>query len=122
MRGPYRPLGTSVSARVRMPPLSLLVDIMLGTVTSGSSVAFWFAWVLANANSIVSDAAENMTSAIRLLVLFLYVRVTVCVCHFCRNGCSEVVKKFAQFVGTLAGVKNMLHSNVKNRQEGENRE
>ena len=39
---PYRTLGRTVSARVRMPPLSLLLETMPGTVTSGSARGLLF--------------------------------------------------------------------------------
>ena len=44
-RRPYRPLGRTVSARVCMPPLSLLLETVLGTVTSGSARALLFGCV-----------------------------------------------------------------------------
>src|SRR4030095_101590 len=71
MCDPYRTLGTSVSARVRIPPFSLLVEIMPGNDTSGSGWGLLFGCVLGDANSIVSDADESRTNAIKL-VMFIF--------------------------------------------------
>jgi hypothetical protein len=51
-----------------MPPLSLLVETMLGTVTSGSVGGLPLGGVLGNANSMLTDAAESRTNAIKLLI------------------------------------------------------
>ena len=51
-----------------MPALSLLLEIIPGIDTSGSVCGLPLDCVLGDPNSIVSDAVESRTNAIRLLI------------------------------------------------------
>ena len=51
-----------------MPALSLLLETIPGIDTSGSVGGLPLGCVLGDPNSIVSDAAESRTNAIRLLI------------------------------------------------------
>ena len=74
-----------------MPPLSRLVESMLGTVTGGAVRALLFGCVFDNANASVSNAPESMTNAIRLLT---FIGVYHCFHLLLRKLPFEVLESF----------------------------